>query len=111
MVNKAVGFIFTECLGETSDWIMHISVVYYMKNILSSFKNLLLRGQLSGVVVKVTHSASVAHCSQVWIPGMALAPLIKPCCGGFPHKIEENGTDVSPGPIFLIHTKKSFIPL
>ena len=47
-------------------------------------------GWPSGIVVKFTHSASVAQHSQVRIPGTELAPLIKPCCGGIPHKIEED---------------------
>ena len=38
-------------------------------------------------MVKVAHFASVAQASQVRIPRTDLAPLIKPCCGGIPHKI------------------------
>ena len=45
------------------------------------------RGQPGGVVVKVARSAS-AWGLQVWIPGSDLAPLVDPCCGGIPHKIE-----------------------
>ena len=55
---------------------------------------------------------------QVQIPGADIALLIKPCCGGVPHKIEEDwhsnnlpqakrgrlATDVDSGPMFLTHT-------
>ena len=76
-----------------------------------------------GIVVKFENFASVAQGSQVQIPGMDLAPLIKPCCDGIPHKIEEDwrrcqlsdnlsqakrgrlATDVSSGPIFLTGKK------
>ena len=48
------------------------------------------RGRLGGVLVKFVHSASVVWGLQVWIPGMDLAPLIKPHYGGISHKIEED---------------------
>ena len=48
------------------------------------------RGQPGSVVVKFVCSTSAASGSQVQIPGVDLAPLIKPCCGGSPHKIEED---------------------
>ena len=48
------------------------------------------QGQFSGIVVRFMHSASLAQGSQVRIPGVDLAPLVKPHCGGIPHKIEEN---------------------
>ena len=48
-----------------------------------------------------------ARGSRVQIPGADLAPLIKPYCGSIPHKIEEDGTDVSSATIFLTHTKKN----
>ena len=47
---------------------------------------LVMRGQPSGIVVKFVHSGSAAQGSWVQIPGMDLTPLIKPCCGGIPHK-------------------------
>ena len=43
-----------------------------------------------GVVVGFTHSALAARGSRVRIPGADLVPLIKPCCGVIPHKIEED---------------------
>ena len=75
-------------------------------------------------MVKFAQSTSVAKGSQVQIPGADLALLIKPCCGGIPHKIEEDWhrcqlrdnllqakrgiltTDVSLGPIFFVKIKK-----
>ena len=70
-------------------------------------------------MVKFVHSTSAAQGSQVRIPGVDLALLIKPCCGGVPHKIGEDWlsdnipqakrgrltTDVSSGPIFLTKNK------
>ena len=47
-------------------------------------------GPPGGVVVKFSHSVSLAQGSQVWILGADLAPLIKPCCGSIPHKTEED---------------------
>ena len=52
-------------------------------------------------MVKFMHSTSVAWSSQVWIPGVDIAPLIRPHCGGIPHKIKKMGTDVSSDTIFL----------
>ena len=59
-------------------------------------------------MVKFVHSASVAWGSQVLIPGLDLhtAQLNKPCCGGIPHKIEEDGHNVSSGRIFLSKKRK-----
>ena len=48
------------------------------------------RGQPSGIVVKFMHSTLAAWCSHFQIPGVDLTPLIKPCCGGIPHEIEED---------------------
>ena len=48
------------------------------------------RGWPSGIVVKFECSTSVAWGSQVQILGTDLALLVKPCCGGIPHKIEED---------------------
>ena len=45
----------------------------------------------SGVVVKLVCPALVAWGLQVQILGVDLALLIKPCCGGVSHKIEEDG--------------------
>ena len=47
-------------------------------------------GLPGGVVVKFARSASGAWGSQVRIPGVDLAPLIRPHCGSIPHKIEED---------------------
>ena len=38
----------------------------------------------SGAAVKYAHSALVAQGSPVQIPGAAMAPVIKPCCGRHP---------------------------
>ena len=46
-------------------------------------------GRPGGVVVKFTHTASVAQGSQGWILGVDLALLIKPSCGSITHKIED----------------------
>ena len=46
-------------------------------------------GLANGIVVKFTCSASAAQGPQVWIPGADLALLVKPRCGGIPHKIEK----------------------
>ena len=48
--------------------------------------NTFFRGWPSGVVVKFACSTEVAWGSLVWI----LAALIKPCCCGVPHKMEED---------------------
>ena len=58
-------------------------------------------GQPRGIVVKSVCSALVAWGSQVWIPGKDLALLVKPRCGGIPHKTEKIGTDLSSVTIFL----------
>ena len=63
-------------------------------------RNTWFKGWPGGIVVKFTHFALVAHGLQVWILGTDLAPLIKPCCGGIPHKIKI-GTDLSSATIFL----------
>ena len=60
------------------------------------------RGWPSDAAVKFTCSALVARGSPVWIPGVGMVPLGKPCCGRCPtYKVEEDGTDVSSGPVFL----------
>ena len=43
-------------------------------------------GSVVGIVVKSTCSTSAAQGSPVQIPGMDLAPLIKPHGGSIPHK-------------------------
>ena len=43
------------------------------------------------IVIKFTSSASVAQGLQVRILGVDIALLIKPHCGGLPHKIAEDG--------------------
>ena len=58
---------------------------------LNNVKKYIMRGQCGGLLVKFTCSASVDQGSQVWIPCVDLAPLIKPYCGSIPHKkIEED---------------------
>ena len=47
-----------------------------------------IRGWSGGLEVKFVSYASAARGSQVQIPGTDLAPLVKPCCGDIPHKIE-----------------------
>ena len=47
-------------------------------------------GQPSGVVVKFAHSVSAAWGLQFRIPGADLALLVESCCGGIPHKTEED---------------------
>ena len=43
-------------------------------------------------MVKRAHSASVAQGSPVWILGVDMAPLDKPCCGTRPmDRVEEDG--------------------
>ena len=60
------------------------------------------RGWPGGAAVKFAHSASAAWDSPVRGPGVDMAPLGKPCCGRRPtFKVEEMGTDVSSGPVFL----------
>ena len=84
----------------------------------------LIISKILGAVVKFAHSASVARGLQVQILGTDLALLVRPCCGGIPHKIEEGwhrcllsdnlpqaergrlATGISCGPIFLTHTHK-----
>ena len=66
----------------------------------------------SGLVVRFALSALVAQGSQVQNPSMDLGLLIKPCCGGIPHKNREGlATDVNSGPIFFTPTKKRIWPL
>ena len=55
-----------------------------------AFKILIFLGLPSGVVVKFASSASAAWGLKVWISGADLALLVKPCCGGIPHEIEED---------------------
>ena len=46
------------------------------------------RGWPGGMVVKFVCSILVAQGSQVQILVVDLAPPIRPCCGGIPHKTE-----------------------
>ena len=57
---------------------------------LHMFIRICYRDRPNDVVVKFMRSASAAQGSRVRIPGMDLAPLVKPRCGGNPHKIEED---------------------
>ena len=50
----------------------------------------IVQGQSQGVEVKPTCSTSVAQGSKVQIPGANPALLVKPCCGGISHKMEED---------------------
>ena len=53
-------------------------------------------------MVKFICYTSVAQCLQVWILGVDLTLLIKPCCGGIPHtKWRKTDTYISSGLIFL----------
>ena len=50
------------------------------------------RGWPGVIVIKFTCSASVDWGSPAQVPGVDLAPLIKPCCGRRPtYKREEDG--------------------
>ena len=45
-----------------------------------------------GAAVKCAHSALVARAPPVWIPGVEMALLGKPCCGRCStYKVEEDG--------------------
>ena len=71
------------------------------ENFLSWFENK-TRGQPDGAAVKFARSISVAQDLLVWIVGADMALLVQPCSGRRPtYKVEEDGTDVSSGPIFL----------
>ena len=48
-------------------------------------------GLPTGVVLKFVRLALAAQGLPVWIPGVDLALLIKPCCGSVSHKVEEDG--------------------
>ena len=53
-------------------------------------------------MVKFARSTLVAQGSLVQIPGADMAPLVKPFCGRhLTYKVENLGTDVSSGPVFL----------
>ena len=61
-----------------------------------------MRGQPDGTAVKFVPSTLAAQGSPIWILGLDLALLIKPCCGRRPtYKEREMGMDVSSGPVFL----------
>ena len=50
------------------------------------------RGWPGGALVKCARSALAAQGLPVQIPGVAMAPLGKPCCGRcLTHKVEEDG--------------------
>ena len=61
-----------------------------------SYLNILIKilryfgGRPHGIGVKFTRSALADWGSRVRIPGTDLARLVKPHCGGFPHKVEED---------------------
>ena len=53
-------------------------------------------------MVKCARSALAAQGLPVWIPGGDMAPLSEPCCGRrSTYNVEEDGMDVSSGPVFL----------
>ena len=59
-------------------------------------------------MVKCARSALVAQDARIPIPGADMIPLGKPCCGRHPtYKVEDDGHNVSSGPVFL--NKKSKI--
>ena len=58
--------------------------------ILENIKNHYSQGWPGGILIKFMHSTSEAQGSRVWIQGGDLALLIRPCCGGILHKIEED---------------------
>ena len=74
-------------------------------------------GLAGGIVVKFACSAWVAQSSQVQIPGVDLAPLVRPCCGCIPHKLEEgwqqklaqgqasSQKEINESVIMLLHSK------
>ena len=64
--------------------------------------------QLSGRVVKFASSALAAQGSQIWIPGVDLALLIKPHCGSIHIKWRKIGANVSSRSIFLTKEKTKF---
>ena len=65
--------------------------------------NIISRGRPSGAVVKFAHSASELQGLLVWIPGVDMVLLVKPCYGRRTKYIDwrKMGTDVSSGPVFL----------
>ena len=66
------------------------SSTLYIKTLDTKKTNAL--GPAGGTAVKFAHSASVARGSPVRIPGVDMAPLVKPCCGRRPtYKVEEDG--------------------
>ena len=65
-------------------------------------------GRPGGAALKFARSASVAQGSPVWIPGADMALFGKPCCGRHPtYKVEEDGMDVSSGPVFLSKKRRT----
>ena len=49
------------------------------------------RGQPGGAVIKFARYTLVAQGSPAWIPGVDMAPLVKPYCGRCPtYKVEED---------------------
>ena len=68
--------------------VMHNFCVHSETFRIVSFKT--TRGLPGGIVVRFAHSGSAGRGSQVRIHGADLAPLVKPLCGGIPHKIQED---------------------
>ena len=60
------------------------------KTVDSSSERIKLQGGPGGVVIQFACSTSVARGWQVWILGVDLALLVKPCHSVIPQKIEED---------------------
>ena len=66
---------------------VRVRYVAVLKEGASSLTLFPLRGGVGTgpVAAKFMHTTSVAQGSPVWILGVDIAPLIKPCSGGIPH--------------------------
>ena len=65
-------------------------------------------GRPGGAAVKFARSASRRPGVPGSIPGADMALLGTPCCGRRPtYKVEEDGHDVSSGPVFLSKKRRT----